>query len=722
MGGVEPAGSARSTAEGSGSKASPPPALLPALLVFAFAVELGTFYGAAGGVQALVGHGALWLLAVHTLPKVSVRSLGPPILAWAALAVSVALSPVPRAGATALAVSPFFWLIPTWTASLWADPAARRLGLRGLAWCLGAVAGGALVAWRVYDTPGTSLPLGHHNLLASWLVALLPLALLRRQVGAVTAGVAGALGVAALAATGSLAGAVGLAAAGAVWMVGEAFRGDGERRTGRRRRWLGGLALAAVAASTLALGSDRVRAVLAGDDLSLRARWGYMEAAFRGVLERPAFGWGAGSARWTLAEHLRPTPGVHPPGEVVAHVHSLPLQTLYELGAVGVVLLAVAFLWALRLLTPRLRRERGGAPPAESRAIRRAAGLGLLGLGVSSLGGLDLSVTAVPAAAAVLCGVIASTSRRRRSPGRRVGRVAGWTAAALLVFWQLPRDLAHIDYDRARRAALPGDGPADPEGAIRHLASARARDPGYPLYGARADGFADEEPSVFRRVPGTVGGDARPAAEVAYGVAALWLRAGERALAAGEPAAARRAYLRACDLDRLGAVAPFRLAALDPLDPAAPSFAGRALVAEPRLLASTGWPPGLVDAAVGAVLGVDGLDPGWRLALDEASRRVARRRTAGDFEPSPARLGLRMDRTDGESVSLFTFRRRPWPMRLATLELERGLLPAIDLPSAARLELTDRSIFTEGCRLGPGADGVPEPTGPRAESGDGRRR
>ncbi|MEO1087323.1 MAG: hypothetical protein AAFY88_24060, partial [Acidobacteriota bacterium] len=195
-------------------------------------------------------------------------------------------------------------------------------------------------------------------------------------------------------------------------------------------------------------------------------------------------------------------------------------------------------------------------------------------------------------------------------------------------------------------------------------------------------------------------GEAPPAAEAARGVAALWLRAGERAFAAGEDEAARRAYRRACDLDRLGAVAPLRLALLDPGDAVAPTLAGRALAAEPRLLAFTEWPPGLVEAAVQTVLDVDGLDPGWRLALADAAERVASRRAVADFESSPARLGLRMDRTDAESLSLFTFRRRPWPMLLASLELERGLLPEIDLPSAARLELTAPSVFAQGCRLG----------------------
>ncbi|MEO1368753.1 MAG: hypothetical protein AAFX50_16380, partial [Acidobacteriota bacterium] len=76
------------------------------------------------------------------------------------------------------------------------------------------------------------------------------------------------------------------------------------------------------------------------------------------------------------------------------------------------------------------------------------------------------------------------------------------------------------------------------------------------------------------------------------------------------------------------------------------------------------------------------------------------RRAAADVDRSTGRLGLRMDRTDAESVSLFTFRRRPWPLLLATLELEGGLVPEVDLPSAARLELTDGSIFADGCRFG----------------------
>ena len=69
------------------------------------------------------------------------------------------------------------------------------------------VAAWALVAWRWFETPGASLPLGHHNLLAAWLVAPLPLAVLPWREGGAgrwLALVAGLLALAALVATRSL--------------------------------------------------------------------------------------------------------------------------------------------------------------------------------------------------------------------------------------------------------------------------------------------------------------------------------------------------------------------------------------------------------------------------------------------------------------------------------------------------------------------------------------
>ena len=81
-------------------------------------------------------------------------------------------------------------------------------------------------------------------------------------------------------------------------------------------------------------------------------------------------GWGPGSASWTTAEHLRPIPGLHPPDQVVADLHSLPLQLGYELGWSGLLLtggLALVFL------------RRRGAAAADPR-LRRFALLGLAAL------------------------------------------------------------------------------------------------------------------------------------------------------------------------------------------------------------------------------------------------------------------------------------------------------------------------------------------------------
>ncbi|MEM1181020.1 MAG: O-antigen ligase family protein [Acidobacteriota bacterium] len=652
--------------------------LLPAGAVLVFAVELGTFYGAAGGVQALAGHCVLWIALAWTLPRLPRDAVGPGVLAWGAVAISVAFSPVPRTGVSALAVLPAFLAAPAAAAWAFGEGRARRRGVLALMAALALVAGGALVAWRVYGTPGASLPLGHHNLLASWLVGLLPVTLLGRRYGRVGLGlaaVAGALGLLALVATGSLAGFVGLASALVAWVFLESLA---QPTSPSRRRVLALTALVAATAAAVASSSVRVQSVLAGGDLSVRARVGYVEAAWRGWLERPLPGWGAGSTRWTLAEHLEPTPGVHPPGEVVADAHLLPLQVFYELGAVGLTLLLAAAWWWLRQLPIRATL---GRPEA------RAAALGLLALGVSSLGGLDLGVTALPVLAAVLLGLVASSAVPVEGAGpgrRRLGWPLGLGVTLLLIAWQTPRDVAHLAYDRARSADVAGDAAA----ALRHLETARRLDPGQALYAARL-GWLGEGGAA----------DAAATAEAARGVAALWRGAGEEARRPGDVDASTRAYRRACALDPLGAVAPFRLAVLAPHGPAAASVAGRALVAEPRLLAAVDWPPGLIEGAVRFVLDIDGIDPGWRVALDSAAASTAELRESPGFGSSPAKLGLRIDRVDSESVSLFAFRRRPWPALLATLELERGLLPEIDLPPASTLDLTDRRVFTDQCRL-----------------------
>ncbi len=642
---------------------------LPAALLLLFGGASGTFLPGARGSWALAGHLALLaFVGAFGRPWPDPLGLGRrggwlQAAFFATLAASWLASPVPRAGRLGLILLPAFLLVPSAVARCWARPEARRLGLRSLALAVAAVASGSLVAWWSLDTPGTSLPLGHHNLLAAWLLATLPLAAVPWRDGGwgrAAAALAVASGLASLAGTRSL----GAAAAVAAVASAAALRG----RAGL---------LALVAAALLLVPQvPRIADVLAGADASVAARLGYLEAGWRGLAERPALGWGPGAARWTLGEHLRPVPGVHPPDEVVGDLHCLPLELGYELGSSGL-LLAGALAWLFLL-----RRRR--AETVDPR-LRRSALAGLALLAAVSCFGLPLAVTALPLAAAVGLGAVLAAEA---PPRPRNGRAAAVVAAAGMAALVLPLDLAHLAYDRA----------VDADGAdrLRHLRRAVDLDPGFPLYRARLAWLEGEarpgDPRIAR--------DARAAAEDARGSAPLWLVAGGLAQGAGEPWS-RDALVRACELSPLGPMAPWRLTLGEGPEAMSEQWAGRALLAEPLLLAAAAWrgrEEGL-RAAVGRLEHLDGVEPSWRRVLAE---RAARLLSAPWPEGPVRRLVLEMDGEAPTSASLYTFRRRPWPAYLVDVELLEPLLADARLTAAARLAATDAAVF-EGERCGLGA-------------------
>ena len=159
-------------------------AYLPALLLLLFSGWCGTFDGAARGAWTVAGHLALLAVVVAAGPAwrdpLRLGRAGNLLLLLFALATALAFyqSPVPRAGRVALVLLPAFVLIPAFVEQCWSDPDRRRHGLLALTATVGLIAAWSLAGWWWLDTPGASLPLGHHNLLAAWLVTLLPLALL----------------------------------------------------------------------------------------------------------------------------------------------------------------------------------------------------------------------------------------------------------------------------------------------------------------------------------------------------------------------------------------------------------------------------------------------------------------------------------------------------------------------------------------------------------------
>jgi len=657
-------------------------AYLPAGLLLLFTGGCGTFAGAARSGWAVVGHLALLAFTAAAgdgwRDPLRLGRVGRALVAALAVAAVASwwLSPVPRAGRVGLTLVPAYLLVPAVVERCWATAERRRRGLVALSLVVATIAAGALGSWWWLATPGASLPLGHHNLLATWLVTLGPLAVLPwrdRAPARLLAAVAALLALGALVATRSL---MGLVALGMVLMV---------ALPASRRRWvfLGGLLVAAL---LLVLATPRIRRIAAGTDPSAMARRGYLEAGWRGLRERPIFGWGPGAAHWTIGENLVPVPGVHPPDQVVTDLHALPLQLGYELGASGLVLAAGV---GLVFLCRRLREIRAAPDPTTA----RAALLGLLGLAVASLGGMPLSVPALPLAAMLVAGALLAASQSSRTHGRH-GRqgprsAGGWLPVVLVIVLAallVPVDLAHLEYDRARGAAAV-------EAQLRHLERAVGLDPAFPLYRMRWAALERERkgssPEVARR--------ARAAARDASGLAPFWLLAGILGQEAGQPGS-EEALLRACRLNPLGALAPFRLAAGETTDPRAPRWAGRALLAEPLLLAAVDWQDRgtLIDAAVREVNDVEGVEHSWRRALGV---QAAVRAAAGG---ATRRLVLEMDADAATALSLHAFRRMPWPVYLAEVRLSAALVAEIDLVPAAKIRTTDPGVFDrQHCGLRP---------------------
>jgi len=549
-----------------------------------------------------------------------------------------------------------------------------------------AAAAWALVGRYALGDARAAAPLGHHNLLAVWLLVLLPVALLplRERGGPrLLAAAAGVLGLAALAASGSLSAVLG-ALAMALCAVLAAL-------LSARRRATGAVAAAALAAAVLLLlvAVPRAGSLLAGTDSSLAARRTYWAAALDGAGERPALGWGPGSVAWTLGEWLRPVPGVNPPGEVVGDLHSLPLQLLYELGASGLVLsLAVLALFVWRRLA--------AAPGAEDRALTAAGLLGLAGAAAACLSVAPLGVPAVALAVAVAAGAALAgegTGAADAAPRRRGAAAAVVLYAALAAALLLRLDAAHLRYDRSRGAGAS---------ALGELTSAVRLDPAFPLYRAHlarlAAAAARRDDGGARAAAAAAAGEALAAAEAAPGVAALWLSAGDLALSAGEDWAPL-ALQRACRLDPLSAAAPFLLAVADPAAPGAAVAAARALAAEPRLAAATFFEgrEELLGEAVALAAAWPGLAPGWGAELSRAVH---------GWDPAVAgdvvELRFASDRSPRTALSLFAFGRRPRPLDLAAVPLRRELARQVDLPAATTLRATAPDALGErGCGAQP---------------------
>lgn len=706
---------------------------LPAALLAVFSLAAGTLPGAATFGGAAVGLVALWLIVPLALPDWrDPLALGSrarillPVLVGVVI-LSWLLSPVRRAGIFGVAVLPMWLLLPAAIANCWPTARARRQGLWSISGVVLTVAVWSLVSRFGLGAARAAMPIGHHTALAVWLVLTWPLvwALVTPAVrgGApawsthpasrvpwstsvrpwAASSIAG-LALVSLVATGSLTGML-VALLQAIALLAMRSRHSGPTSSAAADGRMGGrlpgwIAVSGAAAALLVWQGRRLGALVRGLDSSGQARLSYLEGGLRGWGERPWLGWGPGSVPWTAAEFLRPRPGVNPAGEIVGDLHSLPVQWAYEIGALG--LLAAVLVGGLFLL--RRGRELRG----------RRAGLVALGGGVlSALSHSGLTVTALPLAAAVAAGFCLATGRDRpqASPGDlRWPRRALWAYRLGIPLVLVPLLAAQYHYDRA---VVAGSG----RQAFVAIDRAASLDPTFPLYRARRAWLLTASSATASEIAE----QSLAAAREARGLSVLWLAAGTRGVAAGEPWAPR-ALAHACRLDPLAAMAPFLLA-ITPLaaegegqaptrsDPRrrllevgeAADAAVRAVLADPRLAAATSWSrrPGVALAAVERLRRWPAVPSRWRTAMSKAwlatFADAEAAGTEGEDDAGVRYLGLEIDRQAALSWSLHAFKRRPWPTRLVQVPLRTASLDRIRLAPAAGLSASGIEAFEVGC-------------------------
>ncbi len=644
--------------------------LLPPLLLALFGAWCGTFAwgpsSPASAVAALALLGSLlWIAPPWRDPlRLGATGLLLPWALWIALAASAWASPVPRAGWVALILLPAFLVLPGVVERCWRREEDRRRGLRALALAVAGVALWSLIDWLALGSPRPAMPLGHHNLLAAWLVILLPLAVLpARELGAwrFAGFAAGILAAGAILASRSLAGCAALAATA---LLAFGFRAG---RSRQRRAWIALLA-AALLVSLVQL--PRALRIASGMDLSAQARGAYLAAGIRGFAARPMLGWGPGSVPWTAAAFLEPVLRVNPWGESVGDLHSLPVQLGYELGATGLLLVAgLAVLFFLRRIA---EREEGRDP-----ALLLG---GLLGLGsgaVASLGSGALAVTALPLAAAVAAGAALAGSGRGKARSSRLP-VRIYALAALIAL--SPLEIARWHYDLGRLAAGAN---REPE-AEAQLAAAARIDPEFPLYPLHLALLRARTPEGR----GPAAELALRAAERGGAVPSLWIVAGILGHSAKAPWAGT-ALERACFLDPLDPFPPFYGMLADRADPEAPGRGAQALLDEPRFAAAVFWErhPDLLVRALAAVRDWPGVDAGWKQAL------LAAVPPPGGRSGPTVKVQLTIDTDPEETLSLTAFRRRPWATAWSLVEVRQTLWEGLRVPPAAASRGTSPGFY-----------------------------
>jgi hypothetical protein len=117
-------------------------------------------------------------------------------------------------------------------------------------------------------------------------------------------------------------------------------------------------------------------------------------------------------------------------------------------------------------------------------------------------------------------------------------------------------------------------------------------------------------------------------------------------------------------------------------DERAAAVAGaRALIAEPRLAAAVDWRgrDALFQGAIEEIRDWPGIPPHWTRRAVAAFAALPPPR-----DSDPLSFVLELDGEAQTSLSLFVFRRLPWPTALGSIDLDRERLGRVSIGSAAR--------------------------------------
>ncbi|MEM1248058.1 MAG: O-antigen ligase family protein [Acidobacteriota bacterium] len=607
--------------------------LVPAALTVLFALGAG-FHTAAyssvwwvwlvlGLVVAVRGSTPLWAPFGDLLPQ----GLWP--LVWAAAVASSVASDVPRAGSVGLTLAPLLVL----AAGAVPSGDLRRRAVAGLNGALILLSSYALVELALRSAVDglpqrAALPLGHHNLLALFLLPLVVLAFAEwRGSGTRLACAAWIVGTLALLASFSLSGIFGTLVGVAVVLY--RTRGEEGSREGSARLLAGLLSACALAF----LFAPRVGSILLGSDASAGARATYAKASWTGFLERPLLGHGPGAAGWLLPRFMTPRLGVNPAGEVVSDPHSLPLLVLFELGLLG----ALLFAGACGLLFARLLRS------SETGALAGFAAF----FAMASVSGWF----GTPAVWMPLLLVLGTAVEPAERPGNGLSTsLAVLLCAALL--WSPA--LAHRAFDRAVRPDTSD------EAALAAMARSVALDPDFPLYRFWLGRWSGEVEEL------------EPAVVEAQALFAL-------DLAVRDAPGALPALRSACRIDPL---APWSQLLLSSREEGlrAVLLAARAVALDPRLLAWTEFDEANLREILASLESDLRLPPGWRESLLADGDRLLALPAEAPANPSVV-AEVRMDESAEISVSLFAFRRRAMSDVVVEIALDARRLELIETPS-----------------------------------------